>query len=42
LINNREVKVSPSADLRHLDFVQILTQPQGGTRRAQLPTKSGP
>jgi rod shape-determining protein MreC len=42
LINNREVKVSPSADLRHLDFVQILTQPQGGTRRVQLPSKSGP
>ena len=37
LINNREVKVSPSADLRHLDFVQILTQPQAGTRRAQAP-----
>jgi rod shape-determining protein MreC len=42
LINNRQVKVSPSADLRHLDFVQILTQPQGGTRRVQLPSKSGP
>ena len=42
LINNRQVKVTPSADLRHLDFVQILTQPQGGTRRVQLPSKSGP
>lgn len=39
LINNRQVKVTPAADLRHLDFVQILTQPQIGTRRvAQLPT----
>ena len=38
LINNRQVKVSPAADLRHLDFVQILTQPQAGTRRVQLPT----
>jgi rod shape-determining protein MreC len=42
LINNRQVKVTPSADLRHLDFVQVLTQPQGGTRRVQLPSKSGP
>ena len=39
LINNREVKVAPAADLRHLDFVQILTQPQAGTRRVQLPTQ---
>ena len=39
LINNRQVKVTPAADLRHLDFVQILTQPQAGTRRVQLPTK---
>ena len=38
LINNRQVKVSPAADLRHLDFVQILTQPQAGTRRVQLPS----
>jgi rod shape-determining protein MreC len=38
LINNSQVKVSPAADLRHLDFVQILTQPQAGTRRVQLPT----
>ena len=38
LINNRQVKVTPAADLRHLDFVQILTQPQAGTRRVQLPT----
>jgi rod shape-determining protein MreC len=37
LINNRQVQVSPAADLRHLDFVQVLTQPQGGTRRAQVP-----
>jgi rod shape-determining protein MreC len=38
LINNRQVKVSPAADLRHLDFVQILTEPQAGTRRVQLPS----
>jgi rod shape-determining protein MreC len=40
LINNRQVKVTPAADLRHLDFVQILTQPQAGTRRVQLPTSN--
>ena len=30
LINNGQVQVSPAADLRHLDVVQILTPPQAG------------
>jgi len=37
LINNREVQVTPFADLRHLDFVQILTHVNAGTQRAQVP-----
>jgi rod shape-determining protein MreC len=37
LINNRQVQVSPSADLRHFDTVQILTKPQATTQRAQVP-----
>jgi rod shape-determining protein MreC len=37
LINNGQVKVSPSADLRHLDVVQILTKPHPTTQRAQVP-----
>jgi rod shape-determining protein MreC len=37
LINNREVQVAPYADLRHLDFVQILTHANAGTQRAQVP-----
>lgn len=37
LLNNQEVKVSPLADLRHLDAVQILTHPHGGSQRAQVP-----
>jgi len=37
LLNNGQVQVSPAADLRHLDVVQILTTPQAGTERAQLP-----
>jgi rod shape-determining protein MreC len=37
LINNRQVQVTPAADLRHLDAVQILTRPQAGTQRAQVP-----
>ena len=31
LINNQTVQVTPVADLRHLDVVQILTTPQAGT-----------
>jgi rod shape-determining protein MreC len=38
LANNGEVQVTPDADLRHIDVVQILTAPHAGTARAQLPT----
>ncbi len=38
LANNGEVQVAPTADLRHLDVVQILTTPHAGQERAQLPT----
>jgi rod shape-determining protein MreC len=37
LLNNRQVQVTPFADLRHLDFVQILTHVNAGTQRAQVP-----
>jgi rod shape-determining protein MreC len=37
LLNNNQVQVAPSADLRHLDQVQILTRPHAGTERAQVP-----
>ena len=37
LLNNGQVPVTPAADLRHFDVVQVLTQPQPGTARAQLP-----
>jgi rod shape-determining protein MreC len=37
LLNNGQVQVNPVADLRHLDAVQILTAPHGGTERAQVP-----
>ncbi len=37
LFNNHEVVVSPDADLRHLDNVQILVRPNAGTARAQIP-----
>ena len=37
LINNRQVQVSPAADLRHFDSVQVLTKPQATTKRAQVP-----
>jgi rod shape-determining protein MreC len=37
LINNGQVQVSPTADLRHLDVVQILTKPHPTTQRAQVP-----
>lgn len=37
LYNDNEVPVSPSADLRHFDSVQILTQPHPGNLRAQVP-----
>ncbi|MBV8429718.1 MAG: rod shape-determining protein MreC [Solirubrobacterales bacterium] len=38
LANNGEVQVTPDADLRHVDIVQILTTPHAGTARASLPT----
>jgi len=37
LISSGEVQVSPFADLRHLDSVQILTRPHAGTESASLP-----
>ncbi len=37
LYNNGEVSVTPTADLRHLDVVQVLTSPHAPTARAQLP-----
>jgi rod shape-determining protein MreC len=37
LYNNGEVQVTPVADLRHLDAVQILTSPRSDTARAQVP-----
>jgi rod shape-determining protein MreC len=37
LLNNGQIQVSPDADLRHLTSVEILTSPQAGTQRAQLP-----
>jgi rod shape-determining protein MreC len=37
LDNNGQVRVTPSADLRHLDAVFILTAPHASNVRAQLP-----
>jgi cell shape-determining protein MreC len=37
LYNSQQVQVSPAADLRHLQVVQILTRAQGSNARAQLP-----
>jgi rod shape-determining protein MreC len=36
LADNGQVQVTPAADLRHLDVVQILTTPHAGSERAQL------
>ncbi len=36
LLNSGQVPVTPYADLRHLDIVQILTKPLAGTERAQV------
>jgi rod shape-determining protein MreC len=36
LLNNGQVTVSPAADIRHFDTVQILTKPHAGTERAQV------
>jgi len=37
LLNNGQVPVTPAADLQHFDVVQVLTQAQPGTARAQVP-----
>ena len=37
LLNNGQVPVTPAADLRHFEVVQVLTEAQPGTARAQLP-----
>ena len=37
LLNNGTIQVAPQADLRGVDVVQILTKPQPGTLRAQVP-----
>jgi rod shape-determining protein MreC len=37
LLTNQQVGVTPVADLRHLDAVQILTRPHAGSQRAQVP-----
>lgn len=36
LLSNGQVTVSPLADIRHFDSVQILTRPHPGTERAQV------
>ena len=36
LLTNGQIHVAPTVDLRHLDVVQILTRPHGGTVRAQV------
>ena len=38
LINSQQVQVNPDADLRHVDVVQILTNPRAGNQRAQVPS----
>lgn len=37
LFNDNEVPVSPQANLRHLDSVEVLTAPHAGDARAQVP-----
>jgi rod shape-determining protein MreC len=37
LFNDGQIQVTPVANLRRFDVVQILTKPQPGTERAQLP-----
>lgn len=37
LLNSQQVQVVPAANLRHLSVVQILTRPDGGNARAQVP-----
>jgi rod shape-determining protein MreC len=37
LFNDGQIQVTPAANLRRFDVVQILTSPQAGTERASLP-----
>jgi rod shape-determining protein MreC len=37
LFNDGQVQVTPAANLRRFDVVQVLTKPQAGTERAALP-----
>jgi rod shape-determining protein MreC len=37
LMNSGQIQITPDADLRHLDAVQILTAPQAANQRAQVP-----
>jgi rod shape-determining protein MreC len=37
LYSSHEIQVSPAADLRHLETVQILIKPNAGSARAQVP-----
>ncbi len=37
LFNDGQIQVTPAANLRRFDVVQILTSPRAGTERAQLP-----
>jgi rod shape-determining protein MreC len=37
LFNDGQIQVTPAANLRRFDVVQILTRPQPGTERAQVP-----
>lgn len=39
LVNSQQVQVAPTADLRHLSVVQILTHPHAGGARAQVPAR---
>jgi rod shape-determining protein MreC len=36
LLTNGQIHVTPTVDLRHLDVVQVLTRPHGGSVRAQV------
>ncbi len=38
ILTNGQVQVTPTVDLRHLDTVQVLTAPHGGSERAQVPS----
>jgi rod shape-determining protein MreC len=38
LLSNQQVQVTPYADLRHTDVFQILSRPDAGAQRAQVPS----